>query len=273
MLKLYQVDAFCDALFKGNPAAVVPLDAWPQDSLLQSIAAENNLAETAFLVPAASAWELRWFTPKSEVDLCGHATLAAAYVLVNHYKQYAPSIDFATRKSGVLSVRTHEDGTLSMSFPSIALQAQLADAEQQLVKSAVGVETAAILKGHYSEQEYDYVVVLDDEKHVQQFIPDVARFTSLDSRGVIVTASGQGCDFVSRYFAPNVGIDEDPVTGSAHCLLAPHWAQQLGKTTLQAKQLSARGGDLICEVKADRVVLTGRAVLYMEGTLVGVSIA
>ena len=267
MLKLFQVDAFCETLFEGNPAAVVPLKSWPSDTLLQSIAAENNLAETAFLVPAQQGWELRWFTPSAEVALCGHATLASAHVLINHYGADQAVLNFYTRESGTLCVSRNNDNSLSMTFPGIALQPVEDQRELANLREALGVATEVILKGDYSAQQFDYLVVVDDEITLRNFTPDIAKFKQLGSRGVIVSAKGQSCDFASRYFAPNVGIDEDPVTGSAHCLLTPYWAQVLQKTTLQAKQLSARGGTLRCDLLDEQVILTGHAVEYLVGQL------
>ena len=269
MLTLFQVDAFADRLFAGNPAAVVPLDAWPDDSVLQNIAMENNLAETAFIIPIANAadqcqYELRWFTPLSEVALCGHATLATAHVLIHHLGFKEEVINFRTRQSGVLTVSQAANGQLSMSFPSIPLN-RSADTEK--VAFALGIEPRSLYVGYYSEDEYDYVAVFDSESLVAENSPNQGNFRELDSRGVIVTAAGDQCDFVSRYFAPMFGVDEDPVTGSAHCLLAPYWAEALGKAELHARQISSRGGKLVCKVDNDRTIITGSCVDYMNGTI------
>ncbi len=264
MTRIFQVDAFTDQLFGGNPAAVVPLNQWLDDKTLQSIAMENNLAETAFTVPTENGYELRWFTPASEVALCGHATLATAYVLFTHLDCSDSSINFFTRQSGTLTVDNLSDGQLAMSFPSIPVSK---NADIEKVTAALGVKPTALYSGHYSASEFDYVAVLDTQQQVLEVKPVLAAFPTLTSRGVIVTSAGNDCDFVSRYFAPNFGIEEDPVTGSAHCLLAPYWAGILGKDKMQAKQISARGGILGCRVAGDRTVLTGGCVDYLQGEI------
>jgi len=264
MTAIYQVDAFTDTLFGGNPAAVVPFDSWPADSLLQSIANENNLAETAFIVLNQGQWEIRWFTPTAEVALCGHATLAAAHVAFHHLRFEESTITFKTRESGMLSVSRVDDGRLSMSFPAIAVSQHT---ELNNIATAMGSQPSVVLKGHYSENQYDFVAVYESETDVARLQPTHSHFAALGSRGVIATAPSNQCDFVSRYFAPAFGIPEDPVTGSAHCLLAPYWADQLGKSSLSARQISARGGVLECQVASDRVVLIGNAVDYLHGSL------
>jgi len=270
-MKLYQVDAFTDRLFGGNPAAVVPLDKWPKDSLLQSIALENNLSETAFLVQQGKSdsnkYELRWFTPLSEVAMCGHATLAAAHVVFEHLGFSGELIEFSTRKSGVLKVERADDNQLRMEFPSI----ELTECEDTgLVAGALGIAPEHLFTGYYSANEFDYLAVLASQSQVEQRVPKISEFAGLGSRGVIVTATGVDCDFVSRYFAPEFGIPEDPVTGSAHCLMAPYWAHRLQKNRLRAHQLSARGGVLLCEIEVSRgrTKISGSCVDYLVGEIV-----
>lgn len=260
-LLLYQVDAFTDQLFGGNPAAVCPLEAWLPDSLLQQIAAENNLAETAFYVKDGDHYALRWFTPTVEVDLCGHATLAAAFVLYEEEGYAAPELAFETR-SGRLTVR-REGTRLVMDFPADTL----APAElSAVVRAGLGnVQPVDTFRG-----ASDYLVVLESEAELLALQPDFRRIAEDRSvRAVIVTASGAApeVDFVSRCFAPQSGIDEDPVTGSAHTTLVPYWAQRLNKAHLTARQRSARGGTLYCTHRGDRVDIAGEAVLYLRGAI------
>lgn len=264
MPEIYQVDAFTDQLFGGNPAAVVPLSGWPQDELLQSIASENNLAETAFIVPIDDRWEIRWFTPTAEVALCGHATLAAAHVLFKHLNYAQETISFLTRLSGSLGVSILEDGRLSMSFPAIAI---VESDRVDEVAAALDCKPVSVWKGNYSETEFDWVAVYESSSDVARLSPVAMHFAALGSRGVIATSLGDDCDFVSRYFAPEFGIPEDPVTGSAHCLLAPFWAERLNKNVLNARQISARGGKLECRISSNRVELVGQAIDYMKGTI------
>ena len=255
-LKQYQVDAFTDRLFGGNPAAVVPLSSWPGDALLQAIAEENNLSETAFFVPEGRGFHLRWFTPVAEVDLCGHATLAAAHVLFEHLGHSEPSVAFTTR-SGTLIV--HREGKLLvMDFPaSVPRPCAAPDALiDGLERRPIEVLSAE-----------DYVAVFETENEIRSLTPDFSRLISLDLRGVAATARGEDDDFVSRFFAPKYGIPEDPVTGSAHCELAPYWSFRLGKSDLKARQLSKRGGEIRCRVTVDRVQLFGHAVTFMEATI------
>ncbi len=266
MLNIYQVDAFTTQLFGGNPAAVVVLDEWLNDHLLQSIAAENNLAETAYLVPVGENWELRWFTPTAEVALCGHATLASAHVLVTQLKQIRDQYNFITRESGTLTVELKPHGALAMSFPAIAVSQPKNDVATDIT-AALAAKPIQILLGHYTQEQYDYVAVFNSESEVAALNPELPLFKSLNSRGVIATAKGNSCDFVSRYFAPNIGIDEDPVTGSAHCLLAPYWSDIIGNSELNARQISKRGGEIFCSVQNNRVVLTGHAVNYLVGEI------
>jgi len=237
---------------KEYPAAVVPLDAWLSDKLLQAIAEENNLSETAFFVPTEEGFHLRWFTPIAEVDLCGHATLASAHVMFEVFGYEKPAIKFVTR-SGTLVVERRDD-LLAMNFPSIPLKPCSPPAA---LIEGLGHQPVEVLVAD------DYVAVLDSEEVVRAVSPDQIKLRELDLRGVSVTAPGLDVDFVSRFFAPKFGIPEDPVTGSAHCELAPYWASKLGKVTLTAQQVSRRGGDLLCEVSGNRVVLLGSAVMFM----------
>lgn len=255
-LPIYQVDAFAARPFEGNPAAVCPLDAWLDDATLQRIAAENNLSETAFFVPEGEGYRLRWFTPGVEVDLCGHATLASAWVLFNQLGHAADAIHFHTR-SGVLSVRRRGDA-LEMDFPSRPPRACVPPPG---LLEALGVAQADVLEAD------DYIVVVDDESTVMRLTPDFARLKGLPNRGVAVTAPGKSVDFVSRWFGPNVAVDEDPVTGSAHTALAPYWAGRLGKDQLTARQGGARQGHLTCAMAGERVLLSGTAALYLSGTI------
>jgi PhzF family phenazine biosynthesis protein len=255
-LPLYIIDAFTSTLFRGNPAAVCPLSAWLPESLMQAIAAENNLAETAFLVPAGNGWELRWFTPRVEVDLCGHATLATAFMLARE-RPAQTEFHFHTR-SGELVV-TRQGDVFTLNFPARELHSV---ALQPAVDAALGASVVAL-----SSAAGSFIAELADESAVQNLQPDFKAIMALDCRGLIVTARGTSCDIVSRFFAPRVGIDEDPVTGSAHCALVPYWAPRLGKNKLAARQLSARGGDLQCELRGDRVLMSGQAVLYSTATL------
>jgi PhzF family phenazine biosynthesis protein len=255
-LPMYQVDAFTDRVFSGNPAAVCPLEAWLPDTVLQAIAAENNLAETAFFVKGAGGYRLRWFTPVAEVDLCGHATLASADVLFRIMGYSGRSIQFETR-SGILEVE-RRDGLYAMDFPATAPVDCEASPE---LADALGVTPQRILKA------FDHLAVLETEAQVRAVSPNFARLADLDLRGVIVTARGARADFVSRFFAPKLGVNEDPVTGSTHCELAPYWGTQLGKTSMHADQVSARGGTVLCEIRGDRVTLSGRAAHYMTAEI------
>jgi len=265
-LPLYWVDAFTDKVFSGNPAAVVPLTEWLPDALMQSIAYENGLAETAFFVKVSeSRYHLRWFTPAVEVDLCGHATLASAFVLFNLLGHTGDLVTFDS-KSGPLIVRRLQNGLLELDFPSRPAQPCVAPATlgQALGSSPV-----------YIAQARDILCVFASEEEVRALRPDFGALAKVDSFAVIATAPGRDCDFVSRFFAPRAGINEDPVTGSAHCTLTPYWAARLGKTKLHAGQVSARGGELWCEQRpstgsgqgGDRVGIAGRAVLYLRGEI------
>ena len=255
-LTLYQIDAFTDRVFKGNPAAVCPLNDWLTDTDLQAIAEENNLSETAFYVPAEAGFHLRWFTPKAEVDLCGHATLATAFVIFN-YSDYADeTVKFETR-SGELTV-TKSDDLLVMDFPS---QPGKPCTTPPLLVEGLGKTPIEVLSSE------DYMAVFENEEVLTALKPNFDTLSKLDLRGVMVTAKGKNVDFVSRFFAPRYGINEDPVTGSAHCALTPYWSGKLNKTKLSARQVSKRTGYIECELKGNRVFLSGRAVKYMEGKI------
>jgi len=256
-IPIYKVDAFTSRLFAGNPAAVCPLPEWLADETLQAIAAENNLSETAYLVGASNRFHLRWFTPGCEVDLCGHATLASAYVLFNELNLNHDLVRFDT-KSGELTV-TRDNGLLTMDFPSRAPGP--VDVDPGLVTALGGAEPAEILAAR------DYLIRYRSVEEVRQLAPDMEALKKIDRFGFIVTARGTDCDFVSRFFAPGKGVPEDPVTGSAHCTLAPYWAEQLGKTKLHGRQISQRTGEVFCEVAGDRVKLSGTAALFLKGKI------
>ena len=257
-INLYQVDAFTDKVFAGNPAAVCILDQWLPDEIMQNIGAENNLAETAFVVKRENDYEIRWFTPAIEVALCGHATLASAHVLFNYYKQTTDTIRFFSRHSGNLSV-SRKDELLTLDFPSDALEK--VDPPRDILR-AFNIEPNEIFKGRT-----DYMLVYNNQKEIEQMDPDMGILKKTEARGIIITAPGEKVDFVSRFFAPGSGIDEDPVTGSAHTTLTPFWSRKLNKNILQAKQLSKRGGDLVCEMVDDRVKITGKALTYLIGEI------
>lgn len=255
-IPIFQIDAFANEVFRGNPAAVCPLDHWLDDTCLQAIAAENNLAETAYFVAEGGAHRLRWFTPKQEVDLCGHATLASAYVIFQYLKPEAMAVTFNSQ-SGPLYV-SREGDLLCMDFPA---RAPVACSASETLSGALGVPPREILCSR------DYLAIYDSEEDVRALRPSFEALKTLDRLGVIVTAPGKASDFVSRFFAPGAGIPEDPVTGSAHCTLTPYWAKRLDKTKLRALQVSERGGELSCELKGNRVSIAGRCVRYMEGTI------
>ena len=256
-LPLYQVDAFAQRVFEGNPAAVVPLEAWPEDALLQAIAAENNLSETAFFAPEGEIYQLRWFTPLAEVDLCGHATLATAHVLFEHRNHADEIVQFSSR-SGRLSVR-REAGGYCMDFPAVASTPMPTPGD--LIDGLCGRKPLEVLAGP------DYLAVFESERAIRDLSIDPAALSRLDRRGVIATAPGDAADFVSRCFFPKLGVDEDPVTGSAHCQLAPYWSVRLGSRQLQARQLSRRGGSVECRVEGERVHLSGSAITYLSGQI------
>lgn len=255
-IPIYQIDAFTSRLFGGNPAAICPLEEWLEDSVMQAIALENNLSETAFIVREGEGYRVRWFTPAVEVDLCGHATLASAWVAFNCLGWRGDEIRFQS-KSGELSV--HREGDLlALDFPSrpperCAVHDRLLD--------ALGTAPLEVLAAR------DYLVVYADEEQVRTLQPQMETLMEIDRFATIVTAPGKDCDFVSRFFAPAKGVPEDPVTGSAHCTLIPYWARRLGKTELSARQISRRGGELECALHGDRVKIAGRAVLYLQGSI------
>ena len=258
-IPLYQVDAFTAALFRGNPAAVCPLQSWLPDSLLQSIAAENNLSETAFFVAQAAGYALRWFTPTHEVRLCGHATLASAFVLWNCLGETAAELRFSTRYSGDLRV-SREDDRLWLNLPAQAIETAECPAD---VATALGTQVLDCRRGP------NWLLRVESETELRGLSPDFRVLAAHPERGFIVTAAADdpGVDFVSRYFAPNFGVDEDPVTGSAHCMLTPYWAERLEKNELEARQCSARGGILRCRMLGDRVQVGGEARLYLVGDI------
>lgn len=252
----FQIDAFTTTLFKGNPAAVMVLPSFPSDAVLQAIAAENNLAETAFLVSWDQGYYLRWFTPAVEVPLCGHATLASAAVVMERLAVGTDTVAFNTA-SGILNV-WRKDGRYVLDFPSRPSEKIAIPATMATALNAVPVEV-------YSSP-YNYLVLLDSAKTVRELRPDFAAISGFDRPGLIVTAQGdEGFDFVSRYFAPSKGIAEDPVTGAAHCMLAPYWAAKAGKTAFRAFQASQRGGEVTCRLSGDRVELEGSCIFYIEG--------
>jgi PhzF family phenazine biosynthesis protein len=256
-IPIYQVDAFTLGPFSGNPAAVCPLDGWLDDDVMQNIAAENNLAETAFIVAREGGYDLRWFTPTVEVDLCGHATLAAGYVVLNHLRSDLNSVSFETI-SGELVVSRDGD-RLSMDFPA---RPPTSASVSEALSDALGKAPSEV---HMSR---DVLAVYDNEDVVRDLSPDQAKLLALEEGfGVIVTAKGKTVDFVSRFFVPKGGIDEDPVTGSAHCTLVPFWAERLGWSELIAHQVSPRGGELRCELRGDRVIMSGRCVLFLTGSI------
>ena len=256
--ELYQVDAFSPELFKGNPAAVCILESWLPDGLMQAIAGENNLSETAFAVAVKDGYEIRWFTPVIEVALCGHATLATAHVLFTTREQQADHLRFYSRERGVLNV-SREGDWLVLDFP--------ADPPKPVpmpggMREAMGAEPLECLQG-----STDYLLVYPNQEAIDALSPDFTRLRGLEARGVIASAPGREVDFVSRFFAPQSGVDEDPVTGSAHTLLTPFWAGRLGNDSLSAQQRSRRGGVLKCEIRGDRVRIAGQAVTYMKAEI------
>jgi len=257
-IPIYQADAFTDKLFGGNPAAICPLTEWLPDDVMQKIAIENNLAETAFFVKTDNGYKLRWFTPEYEIDLCGHATLASAHILFSELGYTGDAIHFETVKAGILHV-TRDADKYTMDFPSrppIHI-----DAPVGLTEALSEKEPVEVLRSR------DYFIVYESEDDIRDISPDFFALSKMDTVGVIVTVPGKNVDFVSRFFAPGAGIPEDPVTGSAHCNLIPYWAKKLGKNKLHAYQLSARKGELWCELKGERVLMSGKAVTYLKGTI------
>lgn len=254
--QLYIVDSFTNKLFSGNPAAVCVLEEWPPDDVLQKIAAENNLSETAFFLARDQSPHLRWFTPKAEIDLCGHATLAAGFVALEFVRPNALSITFDSM-SGPLTV-SRNGSLFTLDFPR--RDAQMVKPPQALL-DGLGVKDVEVLKSR------DYIVVLSSEQQVRELQPNFAILRELDGLGIAVTARGDAADFVSRAFFPKIGIDEDPVTGATHCSLAPYWAARLGKSELSARQLSARGGELAVRVDKERVYISGQVRLFSRGEI------
>ena len=256
--KIYQVDAFTAILFKGNPAAVCPLDEWIDDNLMQNIAMENNLSETVFYVKYDDGYQIRWFTPNMEVDLCGHATLAASFVLFNYEGHTGNEIRFYSLRSGQLYVRKDGD-FLTMNFPSdIIVKSDISPD----LSDCFDIKSSKVFKG-----KTDYVFLFDNEDVVRNIVPNFEKISKLNARGVIITSKGIKADFVSRFFGPQSGVDEDPVTGSAHTTLSPYWAEKLNRNELQAVQVSARTGHLRCKYLDDRVEISGQAVLFMKGEI------
>ena len=255
-LDIYQIDAFAQNSFEGNPAAVCPLESWLDDDLMQNIALENNLSETAFFVKEGDIFHIRWFTPTVEVDMCGHATLASAYVLFNNLSFKDKEIVF-TSKSGILKV-TKNGELLEMDFPAQDIKECEVPLPLMVAFDAVPCECYEAM---------DYIVVFDDEKDIQNAKPDLSKLKELPLRGVIITAKSQKYDFVSRFFAPNAGVDEDPVTGSSFTQLVPYWAKVLKNKSFHAKQISHRGGEVFCELDRDRVKISGYCVLYLQGNI------
>lgn len=258
MQRIYQVDAFTDKIFSGNPAAVCPLGQWLDDEILQKIAMENNLAETAFYVKEGDRYQIRWFTPEVEVDLCGHATLASAYVLFNLENHEGNAVHFFSRRSAELTV-TRDAELLTLNFPVDTIEPIALTDE---ITNGFDIQPVAAFKGRT-----DYLLVYEGEDQISQLTPSFEKISKLKVRGVIVTAKGNEVDFVSRFFAPQVGVNEDPVTGSAHTTLTPYWAKQLHRNELSAIQLSSRRGYLKCTLLGDRVEIRGRAKLYLQGEI------
>lgn len=256
---IYQVDAFALEVFQGNPAAVCILDHWPDEALMQKIANENNLSETAFAVPVGECFEIRWFTPKMEVELCGHATLATAHVLFNHLEHQGDWICFDSIHSGRLTVKRSGE-LLTLDFPADRMEEMVVP---ELIVTALLTPPLKAFRGRT-----DFMFVFASESEIETMEPDFGLLAQVGGRGVIVTAPGNDVDFVSRFFAPQTGINEDPVTGSAHTALTPYWSRVLGKKRLTARQLSARGGELVCEDKGERVEISGYAVTYMIGEII-----
>lgn len=258
---LYHVNAFTNRRFSGNPAAVCPLQGWLDDGILGKVAAENNLSETAFFVPEGDQYALRWFTPRCEVRLCGHATLAAAYVVLSILQPSVKSIGFQTRFDDALTV-TRDADRFAMDFPALPTRTCTSPPEALLQGLARKASPSRVLEANDT-----FLLIYENQSAITAIRPNMALLEQLHPFCVAVTAPGDDADFVSRYFAPSYGIPEDPVTGSAHCILAPYWCEQLGKTNLYAQQISDRGGELWCEVRGGRVILKGAAVLTLQGSL------
>ena len=261
LLNIWHVDAFATHPFEGNPAAICPLNHWLDDGLLQAVAAENNLSATAYLVPEHGDYHMRWFSPRYEIKLCGHATLASGFAVLNILEPGRDSVRLETRHSGPLTV--YRDGSLfAMDFPAFPSTPCVISPPTLLQALGIEAQPVAIFEANST-----YFVVCASESAVRQIRPNFGLIEKLHPFVVAVTAPGEACDFVSRYFAPSYGIPEDPVTGSAHCALAPYWAHRLGKNQLHARQVSARGGELWCELAGERVTIKGNAVLTLQGSL------
>lgn len=256
-IKQYQVDAFTANVFEGNPAAVCPLEYWLADDILLAIAAENNLSETAFFVPSLRGFHLRWFTPTTEVSLCGHATLASAHVIFETLGYLGQSITFETLSGDIRVVRNNR--LLEMDFPSIEPKPCFAP---PALLEGLGHQPTQVLCGE------DYIIVYENENIIRSITPNYIKFLEIDLRGVVITAPGIEIDFVSRFFAPKLGIYEDPVTGSTHCELAPYWGARLDKKFLNARQISKRGGEIWCELRGSRVAISGQAITFMEAEII-----
>jgi PhzF family phenazine biosynthesis protein len=257
-LKIFQIDAFTNTVFGGNPAAICVLESWLDPETMQSVASENNLSETAFLVKRSSDYEIRWFTPTIEVALCGHATLAAAFVLFKFFKYPDEMIRFFSQHSGLLTVSKHKD-LLTLDFPSDTIEKVELPAD---ILNAFPKKPVEAYRG-----KTDYLLLYESQQDVEQCDPDHSLLKKSSARGVMITSPGNDVDFVSRFFAPGSGIEEDPVTGSAHTTLTPFWSKRLKKNSLSAKQLSKRKGELHCEMAGDRVKISGNAVAYMQGEI------
>lgn len=257
-IPIYQVDAFTDKLFGGNPAAVCPLNEWLPAPEMQKIAAENNLADTAFFISQGNDFALRWFTPELEIDLCGHATLATAHIIFTQLSYKGDVIHFHTLKAGTLTV-TLADDLYTLNFPSRI--AEPCETPAGLLEALGGNRPLEVLRSR------DYLLVYDTEAEIRAMLPDFTALSKIDALGIIITAPGENSDFVSRFFAPSAGINEDPVTGSSHCNLIPYWAEKLKKNDLYALQVSARLGELWCELNGDRVLISGKAVTYLKGEI------
>ena len=257
-IPLFQIDAFTSTVFRGNPACVCPVDKWPKDLLMQSMALENNVPETAFFQGGTGKYKLRWFTPLQEVDLCGHATLAAAWVVFNVMEKKRDHVTFSS-KSGPLHVTRADNGLLMLDFP--ARPGERVENPPDDLLDGLGMLPREVWAAR------DYMCVYENEAQVRAIRPDMARLAKLDKLGVIVTARGVQSDFVSRFFAPKAGIPEYPVTGSAHCTLIPYWAEKLGKQELHALQVSRRGGELFCMPRGERVTIAGHCVVYLKGAV------
>lgn len=255
-LTIYQVDAFSENVFKGNPAAIIPLECWINDELMQNIAMENNISETAFFVKKDNKYEIRWFTPDYEIELCGHATLASAFI-INNFIEKTNNISFYSHLSGELSVNVKED-LYELNLPRREIeQAEL----PEIIEKSFNIKPKEVYKGR------DYMLVYENEEDVINIEPDLNLLKTQDCDGFIITSKGKNFDFISRFFAPHCAVSEDPVTGSAHCNLIPYWSKKLNKKNLTAYQASSRGGTLYCEDLENRVLIRGKAVLYLKGEI------